>query len=487
MRRTSLLFLLVFGAVSCAAPRRLAPDSTPSDRLQRIVVSANGRFFQLEDGSPFFWLGDTAWNLFQRLDRDEADRYLENRRRKGFTVIQAVAFHGAGEKNAYGSEALLERDAGRPNVTPGSDPSKPGEYDYWDHIDWIVDLAARKGLYIGLLPVWGSSVQAKALNTENVETYGRFLAARHGHRPNLVWITGGDIRGDASPDIWRALGRTLKENDPHHLITYHPFGRTMSSTWFHDEPWLDFNMFQSGHRRYDQDPTPGAKGEENWRYVEEDFARTPRKPTLDGEPSYESIPQGLHDPKQPYWTDKECRRYAYWSVFAGAAGHTYGHNAVMQMHEPGVGQGSFSVRSYWYDALDEPGAGQMQHLERLMLSRPYLERVPDQSVIAGENGTRDDRVIATRGMSYLFAYSYTGRAFEVRMGVISGAQVRAWWYDPRTGSARQIGTFPNQGVRTFVPPGTPAPGNDWILVVDDAAQKHQAPGTLPVTDDGSEP
>ena len=99
-------------------------------------------------------------------------------------------------------------------------------------------------------------------------------------------------------------------------------------------PWLDFNMFQSGHRRYDQDDTPGAKGEANWRYVNEDYAKEPPKPTLDGEPSYENIPQGLHDPKQPYWTDMECRRYAYWSVFAGSAGHTYGNNAVMQMHKP---------------------------------------------------------------------------------------------------------------------------------------------------------
>ena len=478
MLRTILLFLVALGSSVLATPRSFVPGFLPAERLGQIVVSSNGRFFQYEDGAPFFWLGDTAWNLFQRLDRDEAERYLENRRAKGFNVIQAVAFHGAGEANVYGKPALLDRDAGHPAVTPGSDYLKPGEYDYWDHIDWIVDLAARKGLYVGILPVWGSSVQSKALNAENVDAYGRFLAARYKDKPNVFWITGGDIRGDVSTDVWNALGRTLKREDPNHLITFHPFGRTQSSTWFHNEPWLDFNMFQSGHRRYDQDTSPGAKGEENWRYVEEDYAKTPRKPTLDGEPSYESIPQGLHDPTQPYWTDKECRRYAYWSVFAGAAGHTYGNNAVMQMHEPGSGPGSFGVRSYWYEALDEPGAGQMQYLKRLMLSRPYLERIPDQAVVAGANGTRDDRIIASRGKSYLFAYAYTGRAFEVRLGVISGLQVRAWWYDPRTGSAREIGVFPNRGVRSFTPPGPQAPGNDWVLVLDDAAQKFPAPGAL---------
>ena len=73
-------------------------------------------------------------------------------------------------------------------------------------------------------------------------------------------------------------------------------------------------------------------------------------------------------------------------------------------------------------------------------------------------------------------YSYTGRPVEIHMGIISGKQVRAWWYDPRNGSARQIGVFRNQGVHAFTPPGSPAPGNDWVLVVDDAAKKFSTPG-----------
>ena len=466
-----LIVFVIFG-MAYAPPI----GSKPADDLGPIIVSTNGHFLQHKDGRPFFWLGDTAWNLFQRLDREEAEKYLENRRSKGFNVIQAVAFHGSGERNAYGSEALLDNNAGHPRVTPGNDFSKPGEYDYWDHIDWVVDIAAKKGLYVAILPVWGSSVKTKTLNSENVDSYARWLAARYKDKPNLFWIIGGDIRGDISPEVWIALGRTLKREDPSHLITYHPFGRTQSSTWFHNEPWLDFNMFQSGHRRYDQDDTPDAKGEDNWRYVQEDYARLPPKPTLDGEPSYENIPQGLHDPKQPYWTDKECRRYAYWSVFAGSAGHTYGNNAVMQMHKPDSGPGAFGVRNYWYEAIDEPGAGQMQFLKRLILSRPYLERVSDQGLMAGENGNRDNYLVATRGNSYLMVYTYTGRPFEIHMGIISGKQVRAWWYDPRNGSARQIGVFRNQGVHAFTPPGSPAPGNDWVLVVDDAAKEFSTPG-----------
>jgi len=164
------------------------------------------------------------------------------------------------------------------------------------------------------------------------------------------------------------------------------------------------------------------------------------------------------------------------AVFAGSAGHTYGNNAVMQMHKPNSGPGAFGVRNYWYEAIDEPGAGQMQYVKHLILSRPYLERVPDQGLIAGENGVRDNYIVATRGSSYLLAYTYTGRPFEIRLRIISGKKVRAWWYDPRNGSARQIGVFPNHGIHAFTPPGSPAPGNDWVLVLDDAAHKFPAPG-----------
>lgn len=443
---------------------------------RRIVVSANHRFLQYEDGSPFFWLGDTAWLLFQQLDRAETLRYLDDRERKGFDVVQVMLLHAPDMKNAYGAVALDHGDPARPTVTQGDDPARPGQYDYWDHVDWVVRQAARRGIQVALVPAWGSLVKDGVLGESNATAYATFLAERYRAHPNIVWVLGGDIRGDVHPEIWRAMGRMLKRLDPGHLITFHPFGRTSSAAWFHDDAWLDFDMFQSGHRRYDQDTAPGAKGEDNWRYVAEDYARTPTKPTLDGEPSYEKIPQGLHDLTQPYWTDADVRRYAYWSVFAGAFGHTYGDNAVFQMYKPGDGPGAYGPRNYWYEAIDDPGAGQMQHLKRLMLSRPFLERIPDQSLIAGENGTRYERVIATRGSSYLFAYTYTGRLFDVRMGVISGKRVRGWWYDPRDGRAREIGGFANRGVRTFTPPGSPGAGNDWVLVLDDDSQRFPAPG-----------
>ncbi len=439
---------LTIFALLCAAALAAA------QRADRLEVSPNHRFVQHQDGTPFFWLADTGWLLFAKLDRAETLRYLDDRQKKGFNVVQVMLLHSAAMKNAYGEAALIEEDPARPNAR------------YWDHVDWVLDRAAERGIHLAMVPAWGAVVKSGRLNESNVTAYAAFLAKRYRDKANVIWISGGDIRGDDHRKVWVEMGRTLKAQDPGHLITFHPFGRTQSSTWFHTEPWLDFNMFQSGHQRYDQDvDSPRRYGEDNWRYVRDDYARTPPKPVADGEPSYEQIPQGLHDTSQPYWTAADCRRYAWWSVFAGAFGHTYGDNAVMQFHKAGE-TGSYGPKESWEQAIDDPGAGQMRRLKQLMLSRPYFERVPDQGLIAGENGAKYDYVAATRGSAYAFVYTYTGRPFEVRMGRIRGKKVRASWYSPRDGSTRQIGIFPNTGVAKFTPPGEPRPGNDWALVLD---------------------
>jgi hypothetical protein len=280
---------------------------------------------------------------------------------------------------------------------------------------------------------------------------------------------GGDVRGDRNREVWCALAESIRREDPGHLMTYHPFGRTQSSRWFHSEPWLSFNMFQSGHRRYDQRPEDESpldwRGEDNWRYVLEDHAREPAKPTIDGEPSYEDIPQGLHDPSQPRWTDDDCRRYAYWSVFAGSFGHTFGNNAVMQMHKPGSGQGSYSVRCYWHEAIHHPGAGQMTHLRDLMATIAYTERSYAPHLIDGDPGEGYDRLIATAGRDFALVYTHTGRPLRLALGSLQARRLSASWFRPKDGSAVSAGSVPNRGVRTFEPPPAAGPDRDRVLVL----------------------
>ena len=142
----------------------------------KIQVSENRRFLATETGEPFFWLGDTAWELFHRLTREEAELYLENRRRKGINVIQAVAlaeFEGIRTPNAYGDFALVDEDPTRPNEA------------YFRLVDEIIDLAASKGLYVGLLPTWGDKVTPmwgagpQIFTVDNARVYGRWLGERY--------------------------------------------------------------------------------------------------------------------------------------------------------------------------------------------------------------------------------------------------------------------------------------------------------------------
>lgn len=436
--------------------------------LPPIKISANHRFFTA-GGKPFFWLGDTGWLLLTKLTREETIKYLDIRAKQGFNVIQVMVVHGGSDATVYGVSALDNKNIATPHVTPGNTFNKDKEYDYWDHMEWVIKQANQRGLYVALVAVWGSVVKGDHINAMQAKIYAEFLAKRFRDNSNIVWMDGGDIQGTDSLNVWNTIGKTLRANDPNHLITYHPRGRTQSSTWFHNEPWLDFNSVQSGHRTYDQDTSKGDLhyGEDNWRYIEADYNKVPVKPTLDAEPSYEKIPYGLHDLTLPVWTAADVRRYGYWSVFAGAAGYTYGNNDVMQMHSPkDKSIGAYGSKGSWTESINDPGAQEMIYLKKLMLLRPYMDRVPDQSMIAGGQGEKYNRLIATRGKNYAFVYTYTGRDMDIDASKLAGAKLKASWYNPRNGELTTIGEFSKSTNLNFNPPGEPQNGNDWVLILD---------------------
>ncbi|MBO9204052.1 MULTISPECIES: glycoside hydrolase family 140 protein [Niastella] len=460
------VFSLVLMVVMAVAGQQSV--ARPIDPLQPLKVSPNGRYFMTADGKPFFWLGDTDWLLFSKLKREEAIKLLDDRQQKGFNVIQVMLLHTAKVVNAYGDTAVRKGNVGKPITTPGANPDDAAQYDYWDHVDFVVKAAAERGIYVAMVPVWGSVVKEGHVSPAQAKLYAAFLANRYKSQTNVIWMNGGDIKGTDSIAVWKTIGRTLHEKDPGHLVTFHPRGRTTSSIWFHNEPWLQFNVFQSGHRRYSQDTSKGDLhfGEDNWKYVAMDYIKKPAKPTFDAEPSYEEIPQGLHDSLEKRWSAADVRRYAYWSVFAGACGYTYGDNAVMQMHRPHDKDANYGVFNTWYEAMLAPGSGQMQYIKDLMLSRSYFDRVPDQSLIAGEVGVKYNRLLATRGKNYAMFYTYNGRSFSVKMDKLAGKSIKASWYNPRDGKYTEIGSFENKGVKEFDAPGDVTDGNDWVLVLD---------------------
>jgi hypothetical protein len=134
----------------------------------------------------------------------------------------------------------------------------------------------------------------------------------------------------------------------------------------------------------------------------------------------------------------------------------------------------------WRESLKLPGSGQMQHLRRLIESRPMLERIPDQTMIAGDAGERaTERIEATRGEdgSYAFVFTSTGKPLTVDLSRMAGEALKGWWYDPRTGKTESIGEVKKSDKAEFAPPIDKG-GPDWVLVVDDAGKGYPAPGTV---------
>ena len=439
------------------------------DKMQQLNISANKRYFQTKDGKPFFWLGDTGWLLFVKCKREDAILYLETRKQQGFNVVQAMLLHDfSNTRNVYNDWALTDFDVSKPNITAGSNFNDAQQYDYWDHVDFIIDEAAKRGIYMAIVPTWGSNVKSGKINEQQAEAYGKFLAKRYKNKPNIIWLNGGDINGKDGYAVWEKLGSTIKNFDSNHLMTFHPRGRTSSTDWFHQSLWLDFNMFQSGHKSYSQDTSSKERrhfGEDNWKYVDEDYAMEPVKPTMDGEPSYEDIPYGLHDTLSGYWNAAEIRRYAYWSVFAGGAGFTYGQNAVMQYYVPGDTGISFFPKQNWQVGINAEGATQMKQLKKLMESYSYFDRVPAQELLY-DNGEKYERVIATKGKNYAMFYVYDGREFSIDMKQLKFTQAKAIWFNPRNGKSLGAGINHKGSVISFNPPGEKQNGNDWVLILE---------------------
>jgi hypothetical protein len=435
----------------------------------QLKVSENKRFLVTTDNKPFFWLGDTAWELFHRLTREEAETYLQKRAAQKFTVIQAVALaemDGLQTPNAY-NETPLE----------GNDPTKPREA-YFQHLDYIINKANESGLYIALLPTWGDKVYKdrwgtgpEIFNTENAKVFGAWIGNRYKNYNNIIWVLGGDRnpRNEKDVAIWRAMAEGVIQgvgDAGKALITFHPQPNDVqdggSSKWFHNDAWLDFNMLQTGHCR-----------ENNvWDRIQVVYNRAPVKPVIDGETLYEDHPVCFNARDLGTSSAYDIRKHAYFDVFAGAFGHTYGCHDIWQFYttkrEP-VNGPHFT----WDVAIDLPGANQMQHLRTLIESRPILDRVPDQSIVT-DTGGNNDHIQATRGEDYLFVYTAQGNAFTINPGKISGKEWTATWYDPRNGQTKEAGRFRESIAKTFTPPDT-GYGHDWVLIIDDAAKNYALP------------
>ena len=219
-------------------------------------------------------------------------------------------------------------------------------------------------------------------------------------------------------------------------------------------------LYQSSHGGHDHD---------NGLYAEHDLALEPLKPTLDGEPRYECIPVGFYFKdwnRYDRFDDFDARQAAYWSVLAGACGHTYGNNNIWQMWEP-QHEPKIQANIPWFQALDHPGAFQMGYLRRLFESRPFQKLVPNQNIILNGPTAGDKKIRAALASDSSFALFYTpyGEKFTVDKSIIKAKRLKEIWYDVRYGVAYHIHSTDRWGFQTYTPP-TNGRGHDWLLILE---------------------
>jgi hypothetical protein len=418
---------VIHATAQAASLSLLASAAVAAEPVYPLKVSEDHRSFADQTGAPVFWLGTTQWNLLREYSLEDVRTTIQKTKDNGFAFAQVMLF-GVGD----GTKANVLGDAPWVSV----DPLTPNEA-YFRNVDAVLRIARERNLVISLTVFhqrWRSLITEK-----NARNFARWIAQRYASVPTIVWSMTPEAKAEFVP-VLRELAAGLREGDGGaHLITFKPDPAPYSSTFIHEEQWLDFNSMQT------------------WKdvqliypFVTRDYNLKPVKPVLMAEGAYEQGSEYGFD-VTPLWV----RRQAYYSYLCGAS-HTYGHND------------SWRVLPTWKQALDAPGAIQMGILRRIFEARQeWWHLVPDQSVLV-EGGQTGGQVLnlAARHKDgkWLMAYLADRAAFSIdRSKFTASRQGKAFWVDPRTGESLSIGTAPNTGVGQFT---TPDGWEDALLILE---------------------
>ena len=448
-----------------------------------LRVGVNRHFIEHEDGKRFFWLGDTAWRL-TTLKPVDVRRYFSIRARQGFNVVHFNAT----------SWAFPNWDGFLPFV--GNGPTWEGfspEEEYWRHIDSIFDIAESHGIYLQLSPWWGHHADSKlgsryfASPEEDNFRFGKFLGERYGFRSNLLWCVSGEYQRPYTErrpipmpvehlKHFDSIAEGMRAGESfRHLMTIHPNGLYSSSEDFHDHEWLDFNTVQT-HKGFDYID----------HLITDDWEREPVKPVLNSEGWYEAEPSMY---ELPTWEKMDVnwlqRLQAYWSVFFGSFGYTYGHSQVWKMRELTNTQGTFPGQ-----ALGSDAPSQLIHLRNLVEHYASADWSPDRRLLTGSStgsdfgrfyGTSPNLNCAIRAndSSWAMVYSTRGMNICIRTDHLNNGKGRFAWFSPEKGKWWNDSDCSEQPLwepesfpcgeatsnQWFYPPHGERDGNDWVLFI----------------------
>ena len=382
--------------------------------IASVQASANGRYFESADGEPFFWLGDTQWQLARDFTLDDVESIVRRRKQQGFNVL-LVMLTGVGDgtrANVNGHTPWLAHDPATPNEA------------YFRHVDDALHIAENAGMVV-VLGVF-HQLHVTRITTDNARGYARWVAERYGGRPNVVWSMYPRATDEYIP-VTRELVAGLMSVDEDRLITVHPDPSPASSSFIQDAPWLACHMIQSW-----------AHLDKLVEMVAAAYALHPPKPVVMAEGAYEDP---LTDEYAMAITPLMVRQQAYASCLAGGF-HVYGHTDMWKRP------------AKWEAALDAPGAKHMGVLRDVLCDLSWADLVPDMRLLAdGPSHALDCAARAADG-SWALVYAAESDVVTVEPGALGASSVRATHIDPTTGERSDLGVHAGTGAIRF-PAGEP--------------------------------
>lgn len=428
-------------------------SENPFRRHGAIRVSGDRRHLVHADGTPFFWLGDTAWNGPLRSAPDEWSTYLAARRAQRFNVVQWVATHWRSAPNGDTDGRIAYTGCDSILVNP----------QFFKRLDGKIIEMNRYGFLSAAVMLWAHKGRAYpesnpgyVLPVDQAVLLGRYMVARW-EAYHVAWILAGD--GDYSGDgvtRWNAIGAGVFGDRPHAPVAMHFQGKKLPLDDFGGSAWLDIMAYQSGH--YDD--------AESYRWVfggpvAAQWPARHGKVLLNSEPCYED-----HMGRSGKRFDAHAvRRVCYWSAMAAPfPGITYGGHGIWGWdngRDPAVDHPQTGTPLHWNQALELEAGTQMRHLRAAFESTRWWELRPAPGLVVRQPAEAESHVSAAALEDGSAALVYTPVAQPLAVDLTRlKPGLPAAWIDVRNGARRTVGVNTQGGTQDFTPPG---PG-DWLLM-----------------------
>jgi hypothetical protein len=438
---------------------------------QLVTISSDGKHLVNSiTGQPVFITGEDGFLSTLQITDTLNQTYLNDRAARGYNAVWIGLIDQLDQNNEpHDGEGNLPFTSG--GVTPDNWFGTLNS-TYWSRIDTFVSKASGLGITVFLhlsfignhdgnvydTPQWNSA------STAQIQSYCTAVASRYASANNIVYVLGGDYDPSNSTIFGKvnACGAAIQAADPNHLITIEGFGAAGGS-----------NLSTSP---YTAATIPSWLGI-NWAYMtqatavqvcQSAFDSNLFLPPLQGEDWYED---------EHSITGFQVRQEGYWEVLSGCyTGRMFGNHEIWSFNANNAGPPT----TPWQTAVSSIGSVSQQFMGALFRSREHWLMVPDtsHSVLTGGFGSGSTLSVASRTsdgqtvIAYLSDGNATAKTIDMSSIASSSSTAIAWWYAPLTGTATLIGTFSNSGSQDFTAPN----GNDWVLVIDDAAANLGAPG-----------